>query len=158
MVWTGSQVNANTQSLIPCQTKTIQPINTKIGTIDNVVRFYKIANFYGVCFFPSSPHVGVKYEHFFCMYVCMYICMYVCTYVCMYECMHVGMYVCMYVNMYVSITFYKCLFSKNAWTYFYHWWLKRRSLPRIFAIVAKSIQKLEFEWALAPKPLKISPG
>ena len=22
--------------------------------------------------FPSSPHVGVKYKHFFCMYVCMY--------------------------------------------------------------------------------------
>ena len=41
---------------------------------------------------PSSPHLGVKYKHFFCMYVYMYVCIYVYMYVCMY-------------------TFFKCLSS-----------------------------------------------
>ena len=54
--------------------------------------------------FPSSPHVGVKYKHFFCMYVCIYVCRYVC------------------------ITFLKCLSSGHAWTNLNHWWLKRRGL------------------------------
>ena len=55
VVWTGSQVDANTQSFIPYQTKSSQPIMTKTGTIVNVVRFYESAEIYGVCPFRLAP-------------------------------------------------------------------------------------------------------
>jgi len=55
VVWTGSQVDANTLNLIPWQTKTIETIKTKIGTIDYVVRFYKSAKLDEDCHFRLAP-------------------------------------------------------------------------------------------------------